>query len=223
MSNLQPNWCLKIDFQKVDQHAGGKWLIHATKRRKDNQLQSLKLPCRISKLSSKMWQKGVRWHHVESDILKEGPGTETSWEWGIVEHQIPSIKVLFKTNAKSHKHPGIKLLISESKTQLVNQRKQNHKEEHIYIYIYILTQGFWRGTKVTRRKHIIQPTGSIPVPRPVVNGMEKMCQRYGSDQTPTLLFEFKNHVSINSYSITYAVEEFLLSIIPNSVIVWSLQ
>ena len=37
---------------KVDQHAGGKWLIHDTKRRKDNQLQSLKLPCRLSKLSS---------------------------------------------------------------------------------------------------------------------------------------------------------------------------
>ena len=80
VSNLQPNWCLKIDFQKVDQHAGGKWLIHDTKRRKDNQLQSLKLPYRISKLSSKMWHKGVGWHHVESDILKEGPGTETSWE-----------------------------------------------------------------------------------------------------------------------------------------------
>ena len=43
---------LTIDFQKVDQHAGGKWLIHDTKRRKDNQLQSLKLICRISKLSS---------------------------------------------------------------------------------------------------------------------------------------------------------------------------
>ena len=52
MSNLHPNWCLKIDFQKVDQRAGGKWLIHDTKRHKDNQLQSLKLPCRISKLSS---------------------------------------------------------------------------------------------------------------------------------------------------------------------------
>ena len=50
MSNLQPNCCLKFDFQKVDQHAGGKWLIYDTKRRKDNQLQSLKLPCRISKL-----------------------------------------------------------------------------------------------------------------------------------------------------------------------------
>ena len=52
MSNLQPNCCLKFDFQKVDQHAGGKWLIHYTKRRKDNQLQSLKLPCRMSKLCS---------------------------------------------------------------------------------------------------------------------------------------------------------------------------
>ena len=78
MSNLQPNCCLEFDFRKVDQHAGGKWLIHDTKRRKDNQLQSLKLPCRISKLSSKMWHKGVRWHRVESNILKEGPGTKTS-------------------------------------------------------------------------------------------------------------------------------------------------
>ena len=51
MSNLQPN-CLKIDFQKVDQRAGGKLLIHDTKRRKDNQLHSMKLPCRITKLSS---------------------------------------------------------------------------------------------------------------------------------------------------------------------------
>ena len=49
MSNLQPNCCLKFDFQKVDQHAGGKWLIHDTKRRKYNQLHSLKLPCWISK------------------------------------------------------------------------------------------------------------------------------------------------------------------------------
>ena len=61
MSNLQPNCCLNR-FPKGDQHAGGKWLIHDTKRRKDNQLQSPKLPCRISKLSNKMWHKGVRWH-----------------------------------------------------------------------------------------------------------------------------------------------------------------
>ena len=120
MSKLQPNCCLKIDFQKMDQHAGGKWLIQDTKRRKVNQLQSLNLPCRISKLSR---DKGVRWHYVVSDILKEGPVTKYRGRWGIVEHQIPSIKVLFKTNTKSHKHPSIRLS-SESKTQLVNQRKQ---------------------------------------------------------------------------------------------------
>ena len=48
MSNLQHNCCLEVDFQKVDQHTGCKLLIHDTKRRNDNQLQSLKLPSRIS-------------------------------------------------------------------------------------------------------------------------------------------------------------------------------
>ena len=43
--------------------------------------------------------------------------------WGIVEHQIHSIKMLFKTNTKGHKHPSIRLL-SKSKRPLVNQRKQ---------------------------------------------------------------------------------------------------
>ena len=38
MSNLQTNYHFKLDFQKVDQHTGGKWLIHGTKRHKDNQL-----------------------------------------------------------------------------------------------------------------------------------------------------------------------------------------
>ena len=48
MSDLQTYYHSKLDFQKVDQLTGGKWLIHGTKRHKDNQLQSLDLPCRIS-------------------------------------------------------------------------------------------------------------------------------------------------------------------------------
>ena len=48
MSTLQTYYHFKLDFQKVDQHSGGKWLMHGTKRCKDNQLQSLELPCRIS-------------------------------------------------------------------------------------------------------------------------------------------------------------------------------
>ena len=54
---------------------------------------------------------------------KKVQGQNHPGRWGIVEHQISSIKVLFKTNTKGHKHPSIRLL-SKSKTQLVNQRKQ---------------------------------------------------------------------------------------------------
>ena len=44
MSNLQTYY-----RQKVDQHTGGKWLIYGTKRRKNNQLQSMDPhpPCRV--------------------------------------------------------------------------------------------------------------------------------------------------------------------------------
>ena len=48
MSHLQTYYHLQLDFQKMDPYTAGKWLIHGTKRRKDNQLQSLELPCRIS-------------------------------------------------------------------------------------------------------------------------------------------------------------------------------
>ena len=48
MSNLQTYYHFILDFQKMDQHSEDKWLIHGIKRRKDNQLQSLELPCRIS-------------------------------------------------------------------------------------------------------------------------------------------------------------------------------
>ena len=46
MSNLQTYYHFKLDFEKVDQHTEGKWLIHSTKRSKDNQVQSLELLCR---------------------------------------------------------------------------------------------------------------------------------------------------------------------------------
>ena len=48
ISNLQTHYHFKLYFQNVDQHTRGKWLIHGTKRNKDNHLQSLELPCRIS-------------------------------------------------------------------------------------------------------------------------------------------------------------------------------
>ena len=42
-----------VDLKSIykNQHTWSKWLIHDTKRREDNQLQSMKLPCRMFLLS----------------------------------------------------------------------------------------------------------------------------------------------------------------------------
>ena len=64
-----------------------------------------------------MWHKGVRWHHVKSDILKEIPGAKTSWEArDIAARQIPSVNMSFKTNTKCHKHPSSRQFIIEKDT-----------------------------------------------------------------------------------------------------------
>ena len=44
MWNLQTYCYFKLDIQNMDQNAGGKWLIHGTRHRKYNQLQSLEHP-----------------------------------------------------------------------------------------------------------------------------------------------------------------------------------
>ena len=191
-------------------------------------------------------------------FAKKVQGQKHPGRWGIVEHQIPSIKVLFKTNTKGHKHPSIKLLL-KSKTQLVNQRKQNvafspgtaHSPEiqsyrtwwgaaspilndtpvvymsynrtrirNAHIYIYINTASGWEP-RSSRGNTSSDPQVSALVPWPVVNGMERMCQSHGSDQTPTLLFESKNHVSINLYNIIYYNNKLLKSYNPDHVLLQS--
>ena len=120
MSHLQPNCCLKIDFQMVGQHAGGKWLIH------DAAISCIAWtsPAEYPSWVARCYIKGSDGTMLNQIFWKKVQGQKHPGRLGIVENQIPSIKVLFKTNTKSHKHPGIKLLSSESKAQLVNQRQQ---------------------------------------------------------------------------------------------------
>ena len=42
-TNLQAYSHFKLDSQKVDQHTGGKWLIHGTKRCNDNHIDIIVL------------------------------------------------------------------------------------------------------------------------------------------------------------------------------------
>ena len=56
MSDLQTHYHSKLDCQNVDQHTGGKWLIHSTKHRRGNQLQSLEYSSRESKHDTKEFE-----------------------------------------------------------------------------------------------------------------------------------------------------------------------
>ena len=152
MSNVQPNCCLKNRFPK-----GG-----PTCRRQGS--KAWNSPAEYPSWVARCDIKGSVSTVLNPIFWKKVQGQKHPGRWGIVEHQIPS-KVLFKTNTKVHKHPSIRLL-TKSKTQLVNQRKQKvafspgtaHSPEiqsyrtwwgaaspilndtpvaYIYIYIYI--------------------------------------------------------------------------------------
>ena len=69
---------IKLDFRNVDQHKGGEWLTHDTKRRKDNQLQkALNSPVEYPKRGFKHDIKESESKHVQSNIQGECPGAET--------------------------------------------------------------------------------------------------------------------------------------------------
>ena len=70
MSNLQTHYHFKKDFQNVDQHTGGKWSIHGTKRHKDNQLQSLELPVEYPSRECKHDTKQIK-GNLFNPIFKE--------------------------------------------------------------------------------------------------------------------------------------------------------
>ena len=79
MSNLQTYYHIKLDFQKVDQHTGEKWLIHGTKRRKDNQLRA--------------WNSPVEYPSREcKHDIKDSKGN--------------MFNPIFKENVQGRKHPG---------------------------------------------------------------------------------------------------------------------
>ena len=54
MSDLQTHYHFNLDFQKVDQHTGGKWLIHGTKQR-------LSIPLELD--CNGLMYTCANWHH----------------------------------------------------------------------------------------------------------------------------------------------------------------
>ena len=106
MSNLGTHYHFRLDFQKVDQHSWGNRLIHSTKHRKDNQLQSQEVPCRYPSRESKH---------------------------GIKEPEGNMFNPIFKGNVQVRKHPGmcafaeLELLSYRKPKHVVQNKKNGHK------------------------------------------------------------------------------------------------
>ena len=189
-------------------------LIHDTKRR--NQTISCKsgnYPVEYPSWVFRCDIKGSDCTTLNPIFWKNVQGQKHRGRWEIAGRKISSVKMLFKTNTNGHKHPSIR-----ARHDWWNQRKQQvafntgtaHSQKadcdgmqlHQYwttlpVYKYILTQNIWTGTKVIKRKHIVQPIG-FGAYSSTSYMMERMCQLHGSNQTPTFLFESKTHESINS-------------------------
>ena len=84
MSNLQSNCFLKVDFQKVDQHAGGKWLIHDTED-----------VCGSTK--KHWWRKETWWWNMAVDsAFKEKQRCWKTWKKCISKEEYQKNKCLAK-------------------------------------------------------------------------------------------------------------------------------
>ena len=71
------------------------------------------------------------------------------------------------------------------------------KNTCVYINIY-RHRVSWREHRSSGGNISSNSQVSALTPRPVINRMDRMCQRHGSNQTPTPLFESKTHKSVNS-------------------------
>ena len=117
MSNLQPNCCLKVDFQKVDQYR--RQVVN--QRHQTPQGQSVaKPPPPVEYLRCDI--KGSDDSMLNQIFLKKVQGQKHPRRWEIAEYKIPSVKMLLDTNTNGHKHLSICLFIIEPDT-LVKPKK----------------------------------------------------------------------------------------------------
>ena len=77
MSSLQNHYHYKLDFQKLDQHTEGKWIIYSTKHHRDIQFQSLEQHCKHPRRECKQDTKESE-GNMFSPIFKRMSRAETS-------------------------------------------------------------------------------------------------------------------------------------------------
>ena len=111
---LQTHYHFKFDFQKVDLHTGGTWLIHGNRNRKDNQLQNMEIPVEYPRRESKHETKDSGGNMIDP-IFKRNvqgrkhPGRCTFAEWELINTE--NLNMLFKMKRMTINVPIIVLTI----------------------------------------------------------------------------------------------------------------
>ena len=212
-----------------------------------------KSPAEYPSWVAKCYIKGSDGNILNPIFWKKVQGQKHPGRWGIAEHQIPSIKVQFKTYTKSHRLPGIKVL-SESKTQLVNQRKQNsyrraniyvntelldgnkgHQEETHYpthrfrpLFLDLLSMG-WRGCASAMGAIKLPPSCSSPKSCQSIHIVYSIDDRLGKLKIPTLMYRRLRGDMKNVYKYQNEIYDTETSILPCSrklnsfCLIWSPQ
>ena len=108
--------CLKVDFQKVDQDARGKWLIHETNAARTIGCKAWNSPAEYLSWEAICDIKGFDGTKLNPIFWKKIQVQKHPGRWAIAELQIPSIKLLFKRNTQGRKHPSITLSVIEQDT-----------------------------------------------------------------------------------------------------------
>ena len=91
MSNLQPNCYLKVDFQNVGKHTGGKWLNHDTKRHNGKSIPEIKTwnsPAEYPSCVARCYIKGpdgamlnsIFWKKVQGQNILRDERLNIHWE-----------------------------------------------------------------------------------------------------------------------------------------------
>ena len=76
---------------------------------------------------------------------KKVGGQKYPRRWEIAEHQTPSIKVLFKTNTKSHEHLSIGLLIREQDTIGKPKKTKSGIQPRNHVLLKVQSHRMWWG------------------------------------------------------------------------------
>ena len=90
MSNLQPNCCLKVDFENVGKHTGGKLLNHDTKRHKGKSIPEIKTwnsPAEYPSCVARCYIKGPDGTMLNPIFWKKVQGQKHPERWEI-EHPL---------------------------------------------------------------------------------------------------------------------------------------